>query len=109
MPASKSGTYKCAICQAEFPHAANIAKHRRAEHPDALPARNSRKKKPAPPPPLQDGKQPASALDRILGYRRGIRKEMGNLESERDTLMNRVKEIDNVLAQWKHFTSADTP
>lgn len=59
-------------------------------------------------PATRDGAKisaPTSPYQTIHDAERTIRRALSELDTERDALMNRIKEIDNMIAKYKHVTT----
>lgn len=95
--------YLCKVhgCGKELGNPRACGKHMRADHPTVPYAPISHKVSgnTATPPAS------ASAYDRILEHKRGINAAMRDLDDERNQHMNRIKEIDDIIAKWTKFTS----
>jgi hypothetical protein len=86
-------TTKCSVCEFNANNPYQLLKHRRLQHPDNM-RKNAKK-----------ADKPTSAFDRILGYKQGIKEAIKDLDIEEEQLRDRIKQIDNIRAAWKQFTS----
>lgn len=86
-------TTKCSVCGFDASNPYQLLKHRRLQHPDMM--RKTAKKE----------AKPASAFDRILEHKQGIKEAIKDLDIEEEQLRDRIKQIDNIRAAWKQFTS----
>ena len=124
MPTSKTGTYHCKVCGSEHDSISGVREHYKHNHPEhyGLAAKKRREQaglaqgRPRGPN-YKTRKATAAAhaarglpdsdspLDMVLYHRRGLAKAMRHLDAERDSLMARVKEIDDTQALYKTLTA----
>lgn len=89
--------YGCKHCDQRFDHPSQVGQHARANHADVYQPLKSR----------DVTRRTFSALDKILEHKRAIRTLMGDLEQERNLLVERLTLRDNTLDNYRKFTQVN--
>lgn len=87
----------CKICKVVCKNAHQLTLHRRQNHPET---NRVRKPKDDVNSPLNVANSP---LQRIYEHQQGIQKELRNLEAGRDSLHDKIIQIDTLIAKYKQF------